>query len=86
MMQNADPVTDTQLNAAATGATGHWVLEEDAKLTSSVNNTLKKKFGNEYRRVKREIRVGADGVMLWTPTSTERVDASVNGQQSKTSS
>jgi hypothetical protein len=43
---DADPVTDTQPNA---GATGRWTLEEDAKLTRAVSNTSKKKWGKEYR-------------------------------------
>jgi hypothetical protein len=43
---NADPVTDTQPNA---GATGGWTLEEDAKLTRAVANTSKKKSGEEYK-------------------------------------
>jgi hypothetical protein len=43
---DADPVTDTQPND---GATGRWTLEEDAKLTSAVTNTSKKKHRGEYR-------------------------------------
>jgi hypothetical protein len=43
---NADAVTDTQPND---GATGSWTLEEDAKLTSAVANTSKKKWGNNYK-------------------------------------
>jgi hypothetical protein len=46
---NADPVTDTQPNAGATRATGSWTLEEDAKLTSAVTNTGKKRWGKEYK-------------------------------------
>jgi hypothetical protein len=48
---NADAVTDTQPNArASTRATGRlWTLEEDAKLTSAVANTSKKKYGKEYK-------------------------------------
>jgi hypothetical protein len=41
---NADPVM--QPNA---GATGRWTLEEDAKLTSGVTKTCKKKHGQEQR-------------------------------------
>jgi hypothetical protein len=37
---NTDPMVDTQPNAGATRATGHWTSEEDAKLTSAVSNTL----------------------------------------------
>jgi hypothetical protein len=43
---NADPVTDTQPDA---GATGSWTLKEDASLTRAVANTSKKKWGNEYK-------------------------------------
>jgi hypothetical protein len=43
---NADPETDTQPNAAATGS---WTLQEDAKLTRAVANTSKKKRGKEYK-------------------------------------
>jgi hypothetical protein len=43
--ENADPMTDTQPNA---GATGSWTLQEDAKLTRAVANTSKKKWGKEY--------------------------------------
>jgi hypothetical protein len=43
---NADSVTDTQPNA---GATGSWTSEEDAKLTSAVANTSKRKIGKEYK-------------------------------------
>jgi myb proto-oncogene protein len=39
---DADPVKGTQ-------AIGRWTLEEDAKLTSAVANTSKKKWGNEYK-------------------------------------
>jgi hypothetical protein len=45
---NADPVTDTQPNAGATTVTRRrWTLEEDAKLSSAVTNTSKKKYGME---------------------------------------
>jgi myb proto-oncogene protein len=44
---DADPGTDTQANAMATGS---WTSEEDAKLTSAVANTHKKKIGKEYKR------------------------------------
>jgi hypothetical protein len=43
---NVDPMTDTQPNA---GATSNWTLEEDAKLTSAVTNTSKKKWGKKYK-------------------------------------
>jgi hypothetical protein len=47
---NADPVTDTQPNDRDTTVTRRfWTLEEDAKLTSAVTNTAKKKHGKEYR-------------------------------------
>jgi myb proto-oncogene protein len=40
----------TQPNTeASTRATGSWTLEEDAKLTSAVANTSKKKYGKEYK-------------------------------------
>jgi hypothetical protein len=44
---DAESMTDTQPNA---GATARWTLEEDAKLTSAVTNTSKKKIGKEYKR------------------------------------
>jgi hypothetical protein len=43
---NADPVSDTQRNAVATGI---WILEEDAKLTRAIANTSKKRRGKEYK-------------------------------------
>jgi hypothetical protein len=43
---DADSVTDTQPNAVATG---YWKPEEDAKLTSAVAKTGKKKHGEKYR-------------------------------------
>jgi hypothetical protein len=43
---DADLETDTQQNAVATGS---WTLVEDAKLTSAVANTSKKKWGKEYK-------------------------------------
>jgi hypothetical protein len=43
---NADADAETQPN---TVATGRWTLEEDAKLTSAVANTSKKKWGKEYK-------------------------------------
>jgi hypothetical protein len=49
---NADPVTDTQPNDGATRVTRHcrhWTLIEDARLTSAVTSTSKKKLGKEYR-------------------------------------
>jgi myb proto-oncogene protein len=47
---NADPVTDTQPNVRpSTRATGSWTSDEDAKLTSAVKNTSKKKHGKEYK-------------------------------------
>jgi hypothetical protein len=47
---NADHVTDTQLNAGATGATGRWTTGEDVKLISAVANTRKKKSAKGYLR------------------------------------
>jgi hypothetical protein len=44
--ENADPVTDTQQNA---GATGSWTLQEDTKLTRAVANTSKRKWVKEYK-------------------------------------
>jgi hypothetical protein len=44
---NADPVTVTQPNARTTGATGRWTLVEDAKLTSAITITRKKKRGGK---------------------------------------
>jgi hypothetical protein len=47
---DADPVTtDTQSNDGATPVTGRWTLEEDAKLTSAVTHTRKKKYSKEYK-------------------------------------
>jgi hypothetical protein len=46
---NVDPVTDAQPNSGATKATGRWNTDDDAKLTSAVANTSKKKWGNEYK-------------------------------------
>jgi hypothetical protein len=43
---DADPVSDTQANAMATG---NWTPEEDAKLTRAVATTSKKKWGKEYK-------------------------------------
>jgi hypothetical protein len=43
---DADAVTDTQSNACATR---RWTSEEDAKLSSAVTNTSKKKWGKEYK-------------------------------------
>jgi hypothetical protein len=42
---NADLVADAQPNTG----TGSWTLEEDAKLTSAVTNTSKKKCGKDYK-------------------------------------
>jgi hypothetical protein len=44
---DSDPVMDMQPNAGATGR--HWTREEDTNLTSAVENTLKKKWGKEYK-------------------------------------
>jgi hypothetical protein len=44
---DSDPVTDMQPNAGAAGR--HWTREEDTNLTSAVKNTLKKKWGKEYK-------------------------------------
>jgi hypothetical protein len=94
---NADLVsTDMQSNdGASIRATPRlWTLEEDAKLPSAVTNTPVKKHGKEYRsiglqlprsfRVERKNSVGADGIKSWIPASTGRVDARVNGHQTKT--
>jgi hypothetical protein len=45
---DSDPVTETQPNARTTGATGHFTLVEDAKLTSAVTNTRKKKQSKNW--------------------------------------
>jgi hypothetical protein len=45
---NAEPVTDTQLNARTPGATGRWTLVEDAKLTTAVTKTRKKKHSKNW--------------------------------------
>jgi hypothetical protein len=47
---NANPATDTQLNAGgATRALRRWTLEEDAKLTSAVATTPMRKWGKEFK-------------------------------------
>jgi hypothetical protein len=47
---NADPVMYTQPNTGASPrATGSWTSDEDAKLTSAVANTSKKKWGKKYK-------------------------------------
>jgi hypothetical protein len=43
---DADFVSDTRMNAVATG---NWTLDEDAKLTSAVTNTSKKQWGADYK-------------------------------------
>jgi uncharacterized protein (DUF2237 family) len=43
---NEEPLMDAQPN---TVATGRWTADEDAKLTSAVANTSKKKWGEEYK-------------------------------------
>jgi hypothetical protein len=48
---DSDPVTGTQPNSRTTGATGHWTLVEDAKLTGAVTNTSKKKNGNNWAAI-----------------------------------
>jgi hypothetical protein len=48
--ENAEPETDSQTNAGVTMVTHrHWTSEEDAKLTSAVTNTSKKKYGKGYK-------------------------------------
>jgi hypothetical protein len=44
-VSNADHVTETKPNF---GATSRCALEEDAKLTSTVTNTRKKKWGKKH--------------------------------------
>jgi hypothetical protein len=49
---NADSTMDTQPKAGATRAKGPWTPwkpEDDAKLTTAVTNTPKKKWGKEYK-------------------------------------
>jgi hypothetical protein len=48
---DSDPVTGTQPNARATGATGKWTLVEDAKLISAVTNTRKKKKSKNWAAI-----------------------------------
>jgi hypothetical protein len=93
---NAEPVMDTQPDAGgATRATRRWTLQEDARLTTTVANTSKKKWGKEYKTDWATISAlipgrtaiqSADGMMSWIRTSAKRVDEEVNGQQSKTAS
>jgi hypothetical protein len=45
-----DSVTDTESNPKATGATGRWTREEDAKLTSAVAKICKTKCGKELSK------------------------------------
>jgi hypothetical protein len=59
---NAGSVADTQSNA---GETGRWTSEEDAKLTSAVTNTRKKKYGKGYR-------IDWDTVAALVPGRTKR--------------
>jgi hypothetical protein len=46
---NSDPVVELHPNTSATRASRRWTQEEDAKLTSAVANTRKKKRGKEYK-------------------------------------
>jgi hypothetical protein len=46
---NADPVMDTQPNAAVTRATARWTSDEDAKLTRAITSTSKMKRGKKYK-------------------------------------
>jgi hypothetical protein len=77
---NADAVTDTQPNTgASTWATCRWTTDEDAKLTSAVANTSKKKWERTVARigiqwphwfwVERDRSVVVDGIMSWIPAS-----------------
>jgi hypothetical protein len=51
LVSSLSQATDTlRPNAGATWATARWTSEEDAKLTSAVANTHKKKIGKEYKR------------------------------------
>jgi hypothetical protein len=45
-----DSVTATKSNSKATGATGRWTREEDAKLTSAVAKICKTKCGKELSK------------------------------------
>jgi hypothetical protein len=95
---NADLVMDTQTNAgASTWATRRrWTSEEDAKLTSAVTNTSKKKHGKEYKTNWVAISALVPGRTrgqcqsrwhdAWIPASIGRMSVRVNGQQTKTSS
>jgi myb proto-oncogene protein len=49
MQMMTDRMTDTQPNDGATTVNRRWTLEEDAKLTSAVANTRKKKWGSDYK-------------------------------------
>jgi hypothetical protein len=46
---DSDLVTDIHLDTRSSGVNGRWALEEDAKLTSAVTKTCKKKHGKEQR-------------------------------------
>jgi hypothetical protein len=46
---NADPVKYTQQNTRVARAAARWTTDEDAELTSAVENTSKKKWGKEYK-------------------------------------
>jgi hypothetical protein len=78
-------------------ATADGIHQQERGTAGAVANTPKKKLGNEYKidwdavaaqgtgRTKKN-SVIADGMMHWIPSSDERVDARVNGQQTKTAS
>jgi hypothetical protein len=46
---DADAVTDSQPNAAATRTTGRWTKDEDAELTRAIMNNSRMKLGNEIK-------------------------------------
>jgi hypothetical protein len=61
-----DPMPDdTQPNDGATRAIGHWKQDEDAKLTSAVANTSKKRCGKEHK-------TDWDAVAVLVPSRTKK--------------
>jgi hypothetical protein len=92
--KGVEPVTVTQPNAGLARATGSWTLQEDAKLTSAVTNSQKRKYGKEYKTNWEAVAAlvpGRTNMQCWSRWndflgSPEGVGLRVNGQQSKISS
>jgi hypothetical protein len=92
----SDPVMDTQPNVMTTRTSRHWTPEEDAKLTSAVTDTCKKKWarsssqiGSQFPRsfpVERKRSVITDGLIPWSPKATGRMVVGRDGKKTKTPS